>query len=87
MLQDYTSTQNAFRRFMPSPQQVLETSSHGSHPHISLQAAIGRPVDQTQYQFLLNKMQTQIDSFNTLRDLGKKFLETSPTNTNATTTK
>ncbi len=87
MLQDYTSTQNTFRRFMPSPQTVLESSSHSGHPPMPLSSLIGRPVDQIQYQFLLNKMQTQIDSFNTLRDLGKKFLETSSTNINATTTK
>ena len=86
MLQDYTSTQNNFRRFMPQPQQVIDSSSHSGHPPIPLAPQIGRPVDPIQYQFLLNKMQTQIDSFNTLRELGKKFLESSTTNINSNTT-
>jgi hypothetical protein len=82
MLQDYTSTQNNFRRFMPPSQTVMDSSLHSGHPPMSLMPQIGRPVDPIQYQFLLNKMQTQIDSFNTLRELGKKFLETSSTNVN-----
>jgi hypothetical protein len=82
MLQDYTSTQNSFRRFMPQPQIVMDSSSHSGHPPMPLLPQIGRPVDPIQYQFLLNKMQTQIDSFNSLRDLGKKFLESSSTNIN-----
>jgi hypothetical protein len=82
MLQDYTSTQNNFRRFMPPPQTVIDSSSHSGHPPMPLLSQIGRPVDPIQYQFLLNKMQTQIDSFNTLRELGKKFLESSSTNVN-----
>ncbi|UJR09667.1 hypothetical protein I4U23_013901 [Adineta vaga] len=86
MLQDYTSTQNDFRRFMPSPQSVLESSSHSGHQQTSISPHIGRPVDPGQYQFLSNKMQTQIDSFNVLRDLAKKFLETSTTNVNTNTT-
>ncbi len=80
MLQDYTSTQNSFRRFMPTPQIVIESSSHSGHPPMPLLPHIGRPVDQIQYQFLLNKMQTQIDLFNNLRELGKKFLDTSSAN-------
>ncbi|CAF0920981.1 unnamed protein product [Adineta steineri] len=86
MLQDYTSTQNDFRRFMPSATTVLESSSHTGHQQTPIAPLIGRPVDPGQYQFLLNKMQTQIDSFNTLRELGKKFLETSTTNVNTNTT-
>jgi hypothetical protein len=86
MLQDYTSTQSTFRRFMPSPQTVAESSAHSGHPPMPLLPQIGRAVDSVQYQFLLNKMQTQIDSFNTLRELGKKFLDTSSTNINNTTT-
>jgi hypothetical protein len=82
MLQDYTSTQNTFRRFMPPPQTVMDSSSNSGHPPMPLLPQIGRSVDPIQYQFLLNKMQTQIDSFNTLRELGKKFLETSSTNVN-----
>jgi hypothetical protein len=82
MLQDYTSTQNNFRRFMPSAQIVMDSSAHSGHPPIPLLPHIGRPVDPIQYQFLLNKMQSQIDSFNTLREVGKKFLETPSTNVN-----
>jgi hypothetical protein len=85
MLQDYTSTQNDFRRFMPSPQTVIESSSHSGHQQPPILSQIGRPVDPGQYQFLLNKMQTQIDSFNALRELGRKFLETSTTNVNTNT--
>jgi hypothetical protein len=86
MLQDYTSTQNDFRRFMPTPQTVIESSSHSGHPPVPLLPHIGWSVDPLQYQFLLNKMQTQIESFNTLRELGKKFLESSSTNVNTNTT-
>ncbi|CAF0962331.1 unnamed protein product [Rotaria sordida] len=82
MLQDYSSTQNNFRRFMPPAQIVAESSSHAGHQTVPISPHIGRPVDPVQYQFLLNKIQTQIDSFNTLHDLGKKFLETSSTNIN-----
>jgi hypothetical protein len=82
MLQDYTSTQSNFRRFMPTPQTVMDSSSYPGHPPMPLLSQIGRPVDPVQYQFLLHKMQTQIDSFNTLRDLGKKFLDVSSTDIN-----
>lgn len=82
MLQDYNSTQNSFRRFMPSAQTVIEASVHPGHQPMPLLPQFGRPVDPNQYQFLLNKMQTQIDSFNTLRELGRKFLETTSTNVN-----
>lgn len=85
MLQDYTSTQNDFRRFMPAAQAVMEASSHSGHQQAPIAPPIGRPVDPGQYQFLLNKMQTQIDSFNALRELGKKFLETSTANVNTNT--
>ncbi|CAF1589466.1 unnamed protein product [Rotaria sp. Silwood1] len=84
MLQDYSSTQNNFRRFMPSAQIVAESSSHSGHQPVQISPHIGRPVDPVQYQFLLSKMQTQIESFNALHELGKKFLETSSTNINNT---
>ena len=77
MLQDYTTTQNNFRRLMPTAQTVIEAATQPGHSPASLIPTIGRPVDQAQYQFLANKMQNQIDSFNALRELGKKFLETS----------
>ena len=86
MLQDYTSTQNDFRRFMPTPQTVVESSAHAGHQPVPLLPQIGWSVDPLQYQFLLNKMQTQIESFNTLRELGKKFLESTSTNVNTSTT-
>ena len=63
MLQDYTSTQNSFRRYMPPAQVVMESSAHSGHPPMPLASQLGRSVDPVQYQFLLNKMQTQIDSF------------------------
>jgi hypothetical protein len=85
MLQDYTSTQSDFRRFMPSAQAVMESSAQSGHQQIPIAAHIGRPVDPIQYQFLLNKMQSQIETFNTLRELGKKFLETSSANVNTNT--
>ena len=85
MLQDYASTQNNFRRLMPSPQTVIDASTHSGHPPTALVPQMGRPVDQVQYQFLLNKMQTQIESFNALRELGKKFLDTSSSNINTNT--
>lgn len=80
MLQDYTTTQSSFRRYMPSLQTVIESSTYPGHSPAPLTPGIGRPVDQMQYQFLLSKMQTQIDSFNTLRELGKKFLDASSSN-------
>jgi len=86
MLQDYTSTQNAFRRFMPPAQTVIESSAHPGHQPVPLLQQIGWSVDPLQYQFLLNKMQAQIESFNTLRELGKKFLESSSTNVNTNST-
>lgn len=86
MLQDYTSTQNNFRRFMPSAQTVVDSSSQVGHQPMTIVPQLGRPVDPVQYQFLLNKMQTQIDSFNTLRELGKKFLDVSSTNVNTNLT-
>ncbi|CAF3006176.1 unnamed protein product [Rotaria socialis] len=86
MLQDYTSTQNNFRRYMPPPTMVAESSAHSGHQSMQISAHIGRAVDPIQYQFLLNKMQTQIDSFNALHDLGKKFLEASSTNVNTNIT-
>ncbi len=86
MLQDYTSTQSNFRRFMPTPQTIIDSCSYPGHPPMPLLSQIGRPIDPVQYQFLLSKMQTQTDSLNTLRDLGKKFLETSSINLNPTTT-
>lgn len=85
MLQDYTSTQNAFRRFMPNPQAVIEASSPSGHQPLPIPSQIGRAVDPGQYQFLLNKMQGQIESFNTIRELGKKFLESSTANVNTNT--
>ncbi len=85
MLQDYTSTQNNIRRYMPPAQMVIESSAHAGHPQMPLTPQIGRPVDPIQYQFLLNKMQSQVDSFNALRELGKKFLEATSTNTNPPT--
>ena len=85
MLQDYTSTQSDFRRSMPLPPTIVESSSHSGHQPIPMSPHIGRPVDPYQYQFLLSKMQTQIDSFNTLRELVKKFLESSSINVNTTT--
>jgi hypothetical protein len=78
MLQDYSSIQNDFRRLMPSYQAVLEASSHPNHPPTQTAPMIGRPVDPLQHQYLLDTMQTQINSFNALRDFGKKFLESSP---------
>lgn len=87
MLQDYTSTLNNFRRYMPSPQAVMESSAQAGHQPMPLTPQLGRAVDPVQYQFLLNKIQTQIDSFNALRELGKKFLDSSSTtngNTNLT---
>ena len=71
---------NNFRRYMPSHQAVMESSTHAGHPLIPLTPQLGRAVDPVQYQFLLNKIQTQIDSFNALRELGKKFLDSSSTN-------
>lgn len=83
MLQDYTATQNSFRRYMPTLQTVIESSTYPGHSSANVAPGISRPVDQMQYQFLLNKMQTQSDSFNALRELGKKFLDaSSSTNTN-----
>lgn len=84
MLQDYTSTQNNFRRYMPSVQAVMESSAHSNHPPIPLTSQLGRAVDPVQYQFLLNKIQTQIDSFNALREIGKKFLESSSSSSTTT---
>ena len=89
MLQDYAATQGSFRRYMPTLQTVVESSTYPGHAPAPLVPGIGRPVDQLQYQFLLNKMQTQSDSFNALRELGKKFLDASlsnnTTNTNTST--
>lgn len=84
MLQDYTSTQNNFRRYMPPSQMVSDASTHAGHPPMPPTSQVGRPVDPIQYQFLLKKMETQIESFNGLRELGKKFLEASSTNVNTT---
>ncbi|CAF0982363.1 unnamed protein product [Adineta ricciae] len=86
MLQDYTVIQNDFRRFMPTPQNVVEASSHSGHQQTQILPTIGRPVDPGQYQFLSNKMQTQIESFSALREAAKKFLETSTANVNTNTT-
>ena len=86
MLQDYTVTQNDFRRFMPTPQNILEGVSHSGHQQTQILPTIGRPVDPAQYQFLSNKMQSQIESFSALRDAAKKFLETSTANVNTNTT-
>lgn len=77
MLQDYTATQNNFRRYMPPAQAVVEAATQPGHSPAAINPIIGRPVDQAQYQFLANKMHNQIESFNALRELGKKFLETS----------
>ena len=86
MLQEYSSTQNDFRRLMPSVQAVSESSSHPGHPPVQISAQFGRPVDPIQHQFLLNTMQTQIESFNALRELGRKFLDTSPSSSLNTST-
>ena len=47
-----------------------------AHAQFTMAAPIGRPVDANQYQILLTRMQTQIESFNGLRELGKRFLDT-----------
>ena len=44
MLQDYTSTQTSFRRFMPTPQVVMESTSHPGHPPMSIVPQVGRAV-------------------------------------------
>jgi hypothetical protein len=96
MLQDYSSTQNDFRRLvfpvgsdprrgMSGGQGSMDPTSHPGHPQYQGLTQIGRPVDPNQYQILLNKLQTQLDSFNGVRELGKKFLESSSSAVTANT--
>ena len=98
MLQDYSSTQNDFRRFVfplvADPRRgmgagqgsSMDPSSHPGHPQYPGLTQIGRPVDTNQYQTLLTKIQSQLDAFNGVRELAKKFLESSSTAPSAATT-
>lgn len=81
MLQDYNATQTDFRR-------VVTVSASDRRPMGSGQGDAGqypgmhpmaRQVDPNQYQLFLSRMQTQIDSFNAIREIGRKFLDSSST--------
>jgi hypothetical protein len=93
MLQDYTSTQNDFRRLMApvvsDPRRAMASGQGTSidpstHPQYQGLAQLNRSADPNYYQILLNRMQTQIDAFNAVRDIGKKFLDNSTNHTMTT---
>ncbi|CAF0864833.1 unnamed protein product [Didymodactylos carnosus] len=75
MLQDCSTTLNDFRRLMPSAASVVDAGIHPiANPPIV--PVIGRAVDPLQYQFLLNHIQSQTNTLNSVRDMGKKFTDT-----------
>ena len=88
MLQDHTATQIDFRRLstavMNDPRRAqlsvsMDPSGHGQYPGMN---PMNRQGDPSQYQSVLHKMQGQIDSCNALREIGKRFIESSSANIN-----
>lgn len=82
MLQDYSSTQADFRRIVSAslndPRRLGQSSgSMDQNVHPNQQTISGRGVDVNQFQLVLNKIQSQIDSINSLKEIGKKYLESS----------
>lgn len=80
MLQDYNSTQADFRRVVnlsaSDRRPMGGQSDAGQYPGIHPLARQGEP---NQYQLFLSRMQTQVETFNAIREIGKKFLESSST--------
>jgi len=80
MLQDYNSTQSDFRRVVnlsaSDRRPIGGQGDTGQYPGVH---PLARQMEPNHYQLFLSRMQTQIGLFKDIREIGKKFLESSST--------